>query len=319
MFRFGKRNKAHTKPVIEKLDDLKKLQAQGGDEFMRIVPQYAEEGNTVCQTFLAQASMHMMSLTDDPKLAAHLEERYVKYATMAAESGDAGEQFNLGLFYFKKFDADKDYVDDEDLENFRAAAYWMRQAADADFGPALECVDTFEAMAERRYAETNEENFEEDLQEADNENEGQNFARLMSNANEQMEFDRVVSELAPSNFGDVGSVIQKIGFERAVRFYAHLVRLRIPDDRVRWQFILEELDGAAQGNSEAQAFARQSGVPEHEYTGALDRSIPEVDGPEGPQQMLRQLGMQLMQDQSLMVEFTTSIVRCIMEDHGLDT
>ena len=153
MFGFGKRNEANRKPVIETLEDLKRLQARDEKAFMEVVPAYAEEGNVICQAFLAQASMHMMTSTNDPRLAAHMEERYVKYATMAAESGDAGEQFNLGLFYFRKFDSDKDYIHDKDADNFRSAAYWMRKSANAGFRQALECVDDVEAMAERRYAE----------------------------------------------------------------------------------------------------------------------------------------------------------------------
>ena len=140
---------------------------------------------------------------------------------------------------------------------------------------------------------------------------------LVSTANEHTAFNRVYEELSPINFGDVKGVIQKIGFQPAVRFYTHLVRLKIPDSRVRWQFILEELDSARQGNSEAQAFARQSGVPKHEYVDALDSSFPEVDGPDGPQQQLLQLCMNLTEDMSLLVKFRTSIVRHIMEDQAL--
>ncbi len=72
------------------------------------------------------------------------------------------------------------------------------------------------------------------------------------------------------------------------------VMSRIASEDVAYQFILEELDGASQGNAAAQAFARNSGIPASTYSGALGNSNSEIDGPEGPQQLLLALSMQLM-------------------------
>lgn len=315
MFGFGKRKGVNKKPPIETFEDLKKLQVLDEKAFMEVVPAYAEEGNVICQTFMAQTAMHLLSSTNDPTVASHMEEKYVKYGTMAAESGVAEEQFNLGLFFVKKFDNDKGYIDHEDAENFHTAAYWMRKSANAGFSQALEIVDDVEGMADGRFAEDDRAHLEDDV----NKSGRKELDGLTSMATEQLEFDRVVSELAPKNFGDVKQVIQEIGLERAARFYAQLVRLKIPNEMVRWQFILEELDGAAQGNVEAQSFVEKSGVSADEYSGALDRSWPEVDGPEGPQQMLRQLSMQLIHDRNLAVRFTTLIVGRILEDHRLNS
>lgn len=132
----------------------------------------------------------------------------------------------------------------------------------------------------------------------------------------QSAFDQTCRALYPTNFGDVEAIIKRIGFDKAIEFYAHLVRLRLRTHHARLQFILEELDAARQGNSAAQAFARQSGIKEAEYIDALDRSFDEVDGPEGPQQTLLTLCMQLRQNMDLVVKFRTSIVRLIMKDHG---
>lgn len=132
----------------------------------------------------------------------------------------------------------------------------------------------------------------------------------------QPAFDRTCRELHPTNFGDVQSIINRIGINRANEFYAHLVRLKIRTHRARLQFILEELDAARQGNLAAKAFARQSGIQEAEYVDALDRSFDEVDGPGGPQQTLITLCMQLRHNMDLVVEFRTSIVKIIMKEHG---
>lgn len=133
-----------------------------------------------------------------------------------------------------------------------------------------------------------------------------------------LEPDNASRELTLEDLGDVEGVISEVGFERAVRIYANLIRERIANDRVRWQFLLEELEGASHGNAYARDFVRSIGVPESEYRGAIGRSFPEVDGPGGPQQLLRALCMQLISDQDLMVRFTIAIVTEIFHDHEMD-
>jgi len=55
------------------------------------------------------------------------------------------------------------------------------------------------------------------------------------------------------------------------------------------RFVLEELDSATGGNKEAQKWAKKCGYEEHKYLDALSKSLPEVDGAEGPQQLLTRL------------------------------
>jgi ankyrin repeat protein len=52
------------------------------------------------------------------------------------------------------------------------------------------------------------------------------------------------------------------------------------------QFVCEELDAARKANKEGKQFAANSGIDEADYIGAMERSVPEVDGPDGPQQLL---------------------------------
>lgn len=105
-------------------------------------------------------------------------------------------------------------------------------------------------------------------------------------------------------------LIAKDGIEHATARFAEIVSQKLHSREVAYQFILEELDGASQGNAPAQAFARNSGIPASTYSGALGNSNSEIDGPEGPQQLLLALSMQLMPNQALMAEF-----RCRVDDN----
>lgn len=105
-------------------------------------------------------------------------------------------------------------------------------------------------------------------------------------------------------------LIAKDGMEHATARFAEIVSQKLPSREVAYKFILEELDGASQGNEASQAFARNSGISSSAYSGALGNSSPEIDGPDGPQQLLLALSMQLMPNQELMAEF-----RCRVDDN----
>lgn len=105
-------------------------------------------------------------------------------------------------------------------------------------------------------------------------------------------------------------LIAKDGMEHATARFAEIVSQKLYTREVAYQFILEELDGASQGNAAAQGFARNSGIPASAYSGAMGNSNAEIDGPEGAQQLLLVLSMQLMPNQALTAEF-----RCRVDDH----
>lgn len=104
-------------------------------------------------------------------------------------------------------------------------------------------------------------------------------------------------------------LIANDGIEHATERFAEIISRKLATREIARQFILEELDGASQGNEASQAFARSSGIPVCDYQGALQNSNPEIDGPEGPQQLLLALSIQLMPKQALMAEF-----RCKVDD-----
>ncbi|HGM7297123.1 hypothetical protein D7Y40_03105 [Stenotrophomonas maltophilia] len=117
---------------------------------------------------------------------------------------------------------------------------------------------------------------------------------------------------------EVQQAIDSMGFEEASHHYAAMVASKIPTVGVMHQFYMEELDAASQGNALARSFVEDSGVLEQDYKGALDRSNPNVDGPDGPQQLLLRICMQLAHDEDLMVRFRLQIVTNLVEQMEVD-
>lgn len=104
----------------------------------------------------------------------------------------------------------------------------------------------------------------------------------------------------------------------------HLIQLvtlkiieKIPTYKVAYQFVLEEIEAASQGNALAKHFAQNSGIFPEEYQGAMCNSFYEVDGPGGPQQTLLMICSQFIQDAELMVFIRTSVVDNIMKMYSL--
>lgn len=111
---------------------------------------------------------------------------------------------------------------------------------------------------------------------------------------------------------EMQKLIERTGYEKSIEEVAALIGQRITTIRVFRQFILEELDAAQQGNAEAKAFVRSTGIPASEYNGAMSRSWPEVDGPDGPQQLLVQICMQLGDDAEYVARFRIAVVQKIL-------
>ena len=100
-------------------------------------------------------------------------------------------------------------------------------------------------------------------------------------------------------------------------FYAVKINNQyIHSDEVALQFILEELDAARQGNDVAVNFVNNSGFEKNDYIGAMKNSFEEVDGPEGPQQLLLGLIM-TVDDMDERVKFRINIVDKIMQERKL--
>ncbi|MEZ9576236.1 MULTISPECIES: hypothetical protein [unclassified Vibrio] len=116
---------------------------------------------------------------------------------------------------------------------------------------------------------------------------------------------------------DLEKLIEKDGIEYAAKRFSEIILQKIPTADITYQFVLEEIEAASQGNDTAISFARNCGISPQEYKGSMSNSRPEVDGPDGPQQFLLALCMQLQPNVDLVVELRTKIVDNIMKTLSL--
>jgi len=111
----------------------------------------------------------------------------------------------------------------------------------------------------------------------------------------------------------IQALIEQDGIEHATQRFAEVLCDMLKTKELAYQFSLEEIEAASQGNEEAISFAIDSGIPSSEYKGAMQRSCPEIDGKDGPQQFLLNISTQLHSDTDLMVEFRTKIANNVMK------
>lgn len=106
----------------------------------------------------------------------------------------------------------------------------------------------------------------------------------------------------------VEALIAADGIDHVADRFAEIIARKLTGRELAYQFILQELDGAHLGNAVSQVLAKNSGIHEVEYRDARGKSMPEIDGPEGPQQLLLSLSLQIT-NRDLMAEF-----RCRIDD-----
>lgn len=94
----------------------------------------------------------------------------------------------------------------------------------------------------------------------------------------------------------------------------------LSSQRLAWEFILEELDGARQGGSSAREWAATCGIAETYYIGALNRDNSRIDGPGGPQQTLAVLCLNVNHDHGpeAMAALRTAVGKKVIEHFALD-
>ncbi len=101
-------------------------------------------------------------------------------------------------------------------------------------------------------------------------------------------------------------------FSPLVDMIYEMISLKIPSENIAYQFVLEELEGAAQGDEEAQKFVEESPFTEEEYKGAMSRSTPLVDGPDGPQLMLTHLLMNTSLPNPMITKLRIRVVKKVI-------
>jgi len=108
-------------------------------------------------------------------------------------------------------------------------------------------------------------------------------------------------------------LIKRDGIDDAAKGCAFVIVEKLPTAEIAFQFILEEIEAASHGDDAAIKFVKTSGISPSEYKGAMNNSIPEVDGPGGPQELILGLCMHLHSDKDLMIKFRIMIVDNIMQ------
>jgi hypothetical protein len=113
------------------------------------------------------------------------------------------------------------------------------------------------------------------------------------------------------------NLINRVGFEETASLCAKVIgKNTIQSHEIALQFVLEELDAARQGNDTAINFVNNSGFEPNDYTGAMNNSFEEVDGPNGPQQMLLNQII-TVSSMDLRVNLRVAIVDNIMQEWKL--
>ncbi len=98
-----------------------------------------------------------------------------------------------------------------------------------------------------------------------------------------------------------------------------MVDSAIVSEQVAKQFVLEEIEAASHGNEMARYFAYDSGFSRDEYRDSMNRSWHEVDGPNGPQQLLLEAVFRVNSEYGMEASssFRIRLVKEIMKQHNL--
>lgn len=108
------------------VDEAKRLLAALGPAHAgQIIRTAAMSGNVFCQIFLAQGALYIPK----EKRTQSIQSDFENFTKMAAESGDAGSQHNLGKIYMSKVRSDAEFLSEDDIENIRTAKVWYGKAA----------------------------------------------------------------------------------------------------------------------------------------------------------------------------------------------
>lgn len=124
-------------------------------------------------------------------------------------------------------------------------------------------------------------------------------------------FGNFFANSMPKQESKLKRIIEEDGLTATINMLTDLTNQKISSKKVALQFVLEELDGASQGNETSIAFARNSGFSEDEYENAIMNSIVDVDGSDGPQAFLNILIE--LNDRELMSKMRIAIVDNIMQ------
>lgn len=96
------------------------------------------------------------------------------------------------------------------------------------------------------------------------------------------------------------------------------VSSKISSKEVAYQFILEEMDAASYGNEEAKLFVKNNRFLIDEFRGSMGKSMPEVDGANGPQQTLTRLTINNIFSRDELAKVRIQVVQRIIDNWFVD-
>ncbi|MBY5708869.1 hypothetical protein [Rhizobium leguminosarum] len=139
---FGKRENDNPKPPqnFEELQELIKL--LGKEVAGKLIRSGAMSGNVFCQVLLSQGGLSISPENKNSEIQRDIE----LFTEMAAKSGDAGSQFNLGKLHLEKVDAEAEYLNHSDIVNIKKAKYWFGMAASQGMSQAREMLKQLEVF-----------------------------------------------------------------------------------------------------------------------------------------------------------------------------
>lgn len=100
----------------------------------------------------------------------------------------------------------------------------------------------------------------------------------------------------------------------AKRFSSILIEGSLTTSSLAHEFVMQELDGARQGNDLSVEFVENSGVPESEYKGSLSHNTPELDA---AQNFMQIITSKLQPRVDIIVPLRLEIVKNVMERYGI--
>ena len=100
----------------------------------------------------------------------------------------------------------------------------------------------------------------------------------------------------------------------AERFSSVLMQGSLTTSSLAHEFVMQELDGARQGNDLSVEFAENSGVPEYKYKGSLRHDTPELDA---AQDFMQMITLKLHPRVDIIVPLRLEIVKNVMERYGI--
>lgn len=100
----------------------------------------------------------------------------------------------------------------------------------------------------------------------------------------------------------------------AERFSSILMQDFLTTSSLAYGFVMQELDGARQGNDLSIEFVKNSGVAESEYKDSLNQNTPELDL---SQEWMQLLTSKLYPRMDVIVPLRLGIVKCVMEKYNI--